>query len=327
MHVHYERTASPTQIMKLALFRRRKTFPVLRIPAGCIVILFLILIPFAAQALLLTTDTPEGPVVVSAEDRPFSQGDAVKLTLKSPPLTRAHISFNGRTGDFVPAPGGACFFSLVGIGCEMKPGIYPVVIDIEYPERGGISLAGEISVIEKKFRKERFRVMQKYVTPPPEVQERIKKEQELLRRIYSEFTPAWQSSGRFEAPLTGRITGKFGDWRVYTGANPHTSRHRGMDLAAPRGTPVKASNAGTVVLARNLYYTGKTVILHHGNRLFSLYCHMSDLKVREGTSVLKGAVIGRVGSTGRSTGPHLHWGIRIDDQYVDPDLMTALALD
>ena len=93
------------------------------------------------------------------------------------------------------------------------------------------------------------------------------------------------------------------------------------------GDPVRASNAGRVVMASDLYYSGKTVIIDHGLGVFSLYCHFSKLLVKRTRMVAKGEAIGLIGSTGRSTGPHLHWGFRIFDSRIDPMSMTALPLE
>jgi murein DD-endopeptidase MepM/ murein hydrolase activator NlpD len=99
-----------------------------------------------------------------------------------------------------------------------------------------------------------------------------------------------------------------------------------VDIAAPYGSPVKASNSGRVVLARDLYFSGNTVIIDHGLGLFTFYCHFSRLKVSRGDMVKKGAVIALAGSTGRSTGAHLHWGVKLLGSRVDPVALLSLAL-
>jgi len=91
-----------------------------------------------------------------------------------------------------------------------------------------------------------------------------------------------------------------------------------LDIAAPAGTPVRASNSGQVVLADNLYFSGKTVIINHGLGVFTVYCHFSKIRIKRGEQVKKGEVIGDIGATGRVTGPHLHWGVKIFGSRVDP---------
>jgi len=155
------------------------------------------------------------------------------------------------------------------------------------------------------------------------VRDRIAWEAELLHTLTSIITPRWLASGPFILPHDGRMAPNFGERRVYN--NVPRSTHSGVDIAAPAGDPVRASNTGRVVLARELYFSGNTVILDHGLGLFTLYCHFSRIHVRRGDLVQKGDVIGFVGSTGRSTGPHLHWGARILRSRVDPLALLNLT--
>jgi murein DD-endopeptidase MepM/ murein hydrolase activator NlpD len=100
-----------------------------------------------------------------------------------------------------------------------------------------------------------------------------------------------------------------------------------VDISAPTGTPVWASNSGEVALRSDLYFSGKTVIIDHGLGLFSLYCHFSKIKVKRGQVVRKGDIIGEIGATGRVTGPHLHWGVKILGDRVDPFSLLSLNFD
>ncbi|MCK9524665.1 MAG: M23 family metallopeptidase [Limnochordia bacterium] len=136
-------------------------------------------------------------------------------------------------------------------------------------------------------------------------------------RARSSTAPLW--NGLFVQPLEGRITTQFGQIRYIN--DLESGRHSGLDIAATQGTPVKASNDGIVVLARFLHVTGNTVILDHGLNLFSSYSHLDQIDVQVGQSVTKGQVIGTVGNTGFSTGPHLHWAVSIGGVFVDPYLV------
>jgi murein DD-endopeptidase MepM/ murein hydrolase activator NlpD len=139
-------------------------------------------------------------------------------------------------------------------------------------------------------------------------------------------SPDWLATGSFESPLPGREPfPNFGQRRIYNKSSRST--HTGVDIAAPSGTPVRASNSGRVVLAGRLYLSGYTVIIDHGLGLFSYYGHFSKLRVKRGDLVRKGEVIADVGTTGRSTGPHLHWSLRLLDSRVDPFSLIALPLD
>lgn len=126
--------------------------------------------------------------------------------------------------------------------------------------------------------------------------------------------PLWESS--FIMPVEGRISTEYGLIRYINGVV--SGRHSGLDIAAPRGTPIKAANSGVVNLSRGLYVTGNTVIIDHGLGLYSSYSHLDKLYVQEGDAVKKGDILGEVGSTGFSTGPHLHWTISIRNTFTNP---------
>ena len=125
---------------------------------------------------------------------------------------------------------------------------------------------------------------------------------------------------QFIIPAQGIISGVFGSQRILNGKAK--SPHRGLDIAASEGEPVVATNDGIVILAENdLYYTGGTIMIEHGHGVKSIYAHMSTVNVQVGEIVSKNQRIGAVGSTGRSTGPHLHWGVMLLNTYVDPALL------
>ncbi len=161
----------------------------------------------------------------------------------------------------------------------------------------------------------------KYVTPPKEELERIKKEREISKLAKANIGKEKQAlyiSGFIKPIGSGRISSVFGSQRILNGIpkNPHN----GIDIAVPRGTPVKAMADGIVLLsADNFYYAGNYILLDHGQGLNSFYLHLSKSFVKENQHVKKGEIIGEVGTTGRSTGPHLHWGVQWFDKRVDPN--------
>jgi murein DD-endopeptidase MepM/ murein hydrolase activator NlpD len=130
-------------------------------------------------------------------------------------------------------------------------------------------------------------------------------------------------SGRFEAPVSVPVSDVFGTERVFNGEVQ--SRHLGLDFAAPAGTPVRAINSGTVLLAQELYFEGGFVVIDHGQGLLSLYLHLSEFRVKPGDQVSSGQIIGSSGSSGRATGPHLHLAVRWQGIYVDPATLLTLA--
>lgn len=165
------------------------------------------------------------------------------------------------------------------------------------------------------------RMEQKYVTPPKEVSERIKNEREIskaAREKVGEIDIALYKSGFIKPISGGRITSVFGSQRILNGITKNA--HNGIDIAVPIGTPVKAMSDGKVLLsADNFYYAGNYILIDHGLGLNSLYLHLNESLVKEGQIVKKGEIIGKVGTTGRSTGPHLHWGVQWFNKRIDPN--------
>lgn len=158
------------------------------------------------------------------------------------------------------------------------------------------------------------------VNPNKKSTKRIEKEfflKKKLKKIYSTRTPHLN----FIRPTEGRDSGRFGLRRILNKQkrNPHS----GMDIAAPQGKPVKATEAGQIIFAGDLFFTGNVVYIDHGNGVLSLYAHLSKISVTKGQQVKRGQMIGNVGKTGRVTGPHLHWSVYLNGNAVDPSLFLA----
>lgn len=145
---------------------------------------------------------------------------------------------------------------------------------------------------------------------------RINADQKKINAARSRSAPVPYFTGPFTQPAVGTLTTPFGYQRVVNGVP--ANRHSAIDIANKTGTPIWASNNGKVVLADSLYLTGNTIIIDHGLQVFSIYAHMSKLEVKTGQEVTQGQVIGRMGTTGFSTGPHLHYGMLIGNTYVNP---------
>ncbi|MES1936666.1 peptidase [Salinisphaera hydrothermalis C27AD] len=160
----------------------------------------------------------------------------------------------------------------------------------------------------------------KTVSPPPAIAARIRREQARVSRARKTSDDGLGFAQHFIWPVRGRISGRFGNQRIYNGTPG--SAHSGMDIAAATGTPVKAPAAGRVVFADpHLYLTGGTILIDHGYGIGSNFLHLSKLNVHVGDHVEQGEVIGRVGATGRATGPHLHWGMTWYNVRIDPLLV------
>ena len=195
----------------------------------------------------------------------------------------------------------------------------PLNVDVTSPS--GRMESVSIVVTPRDWPVERVNgVPPKTVNPPPEIAARIQREQALVTAARERDDERADFALPFQWPVQGRISGRFGNARVYNG-QPGAG-HSGMDIAAPNGTPVRAPAGGIVTFASpDLYLTGGTLLLDHGHGVSSNFLHLSRIDVKVGDRIEPGQVIGAVGATGRATGPHLHWGMNWFDTRVDPLLV------
>lgn len=189
----------------------------------------------------------------------------------------------------------------------------------------GFEARYEYSVEQRRYDVQKIGGLPKdMVDPPPTVQQRIEADQKRVAEARMFDTPRSDFAGPFRWPVAAEVTGTYGSARVLNGVSKQP--HFGIDLAAPEGVPVRAAAGGIVRLANSdLYYTGGTIILDHGHGLTTTYLHLSKLEVQEGDAVEGGAVIGKVGKTGRATGPHLCWRANWFDVRLDASLLLQNA--
>jgi murein DD-endopeptidase MepM/ murein hydrolase activator NlpD len=207
--------------------------------------------------------------------------------------------------------------ALLGIDLAQEPGLGKFVVTEKLQSGEGVSCSAELTVKEGHFVVEKLTVDQRFVEPSPEDAARAEREGERLHEIYAARTPEKMWNGAFRFPLSGARRGSnFGSRRILNGET--RSPHTGLDIHAATGTPVHASQRGRVMLADDLYYAGNAIVLDHGMGVYTFYCHLSEIDVKEGDVVDAGALIGRVGATGRVTGPHLHWGLEVNESRVNP---------
>jgi len=215
-------------------------------------------------------------------------------------------------------------WGLIGIDVEAAAGTHIVKVAMA-DERGrstftSISFKVEPPTVDAS--PEALKLPPGQVTPRrPEVLQRIREEREELQRLFAERqTPIlWN---RFSLPVDGSVSTPFGRRRLLNGKTP--TLHTGIDFRGDAGTPVRAAGRGCVVLAADQFYTGKTVILDHGDGLFTLYGHLRDITCRPGDILEHKAILGTIGSSGRSTGPHLHWSMNLRGARIDPLAVVAL---
>jgi len=206
--------------------------------------------------------------------------------------------------------------ALLGVDLEKPAGRYEWKISWTGDDGKPLACSVPVTVRVGKFPTERLTVEKQFVQPDPEQQKRAEEDQKKMKAIYDTVTPEVLWKGKFVVPLKGVSTGgNFGRRRVLNGEA--RSPHAGVDFPAAAGTPVYAAQSGKVVLAENLYYSGNTVVIDHGFGIYTLYAHLSEIGVHAGDPVEASAEIGKVGATGRVTGPHLHWGLTIDHARVN----------
>lgn len=260
---------------------------------------------------------------VSHRARAVQPGEVVLLSVESPvPLESVTATAFLRAVSFYPVSDDRTWQGLVGIDLETAAGRHDVVIRAR-TAGGEVEALHVLPVAAKTFPTRELRVDPKFVTPPSDEMARIQKESRRVRAIYAAASAERFWDGAFERPVPGRSTSSFGRRSVLNGQprNPHA----GADFRAATGTPIRAPNAGRVVLSDDLYFSGNTVILDHGLGLYSYLAHLSKRLVEEGEAVTIGQVVGHAGATGRVTGPHLHWSVVLNGARVDPlSLMAAL---
>ena len=181
----------------------------------------------------------------------------------------------------------------------------------------------KFDIKKKDFKTQYIQVAKKYITPDKNDFERIKKER--LKKLKAKSF--WYENNidlNFVLPVKGVLTGEFGTRRFYN--NKEGRFHNGIDIAAKKGTLISAPSAGKVILTGDYYYNGKFVYLDHGKGLKSIFIHLDKILVKHGQLIKKGDFIGKVGSTGVSTGPHLHWSVTLNNAYINPLILTDKAL-
>jgi murein DD-endopeptidase MepM/ murein hydrolase activator NlpD len=271
----------------------------------------------AAAVLAAPAPAPGEAILQPDVARP---GDVVLVRVRPPEGTEPAGALAGRPLQFWTR--GEERWALAALPIETAPGEVRLEVAFALPEEGR---SAALQVVEPGFPSRTLRVEPRFVEPPRKVKARIERDRAAFEAAYARpFSPPLFTAS-FGWPRRDRTGGRFGDQRVFNGKKE--SVHYGLDIVAPRGAPVAAANDGEVVLVRDCYYSGKTVVVFHGADLYTLYFHLDRTYVRVGAKVRKGARLGAVGSTGRSTGPHLHWGARVAGLLVDPEALLALDLE
>ena len=223
----------------------------------------------------------------------------------------------GRPARFWGVPGG--FRALAPLPVDLAPG--PLEVEVRLaPDAPPLRARAEVAPAD--FAEASLTVAPRFVEPSPAQRRRMAEDQAAFDAVWATpfAPPAFDAP--FAPPREDEVTAPFGQRRVFNGRQQ--GQHHGVDLAGAPGDPVRAANDGRVLLARDCYASGKSVVVHHGAGVFSVYFHLSRMEVRPGDAVRRGQLVGRVGRTGRATGPHLHFGVKVAGLYVDPDSVYRL---
>lgn len=301
------RTASTKEIMKDSLSPVKMT--------KRLVTLLLIL---AAAAVLLSVVPSADAYEVHAEPSAILPGDAFIVRVSGVKgMTLPEAFFSRRPLSFSSC-GDGCFFAVGATDSKTAPGKRMIEVKV-----GKIKMRMPITIRRHAFPVIRLTLPPGKVSLSEEDSERVDREDKLLKSFWTQQSErAWL--GNFSLPLDNEISTQYGVKRIINESKE--SIHRGIDIRGREGEDVRASNSGKIVLAEELFFGGNTVLLDHGMGIYTVYMHMSGFSKKIGESVSKGDVIGFVGSTGRSTGPHLHFGIKAQELSVNPESFAKLKL-
>ncbi len=290
---------------------------------GVCLVAIAMLLPAAATAKQAGTCTAGATLRLSAPEA--NQGSLLLIEIKSTkPLAEVQGDWDRRS---VPiwqeATSEKQRRGLLAVDLEKAPGEYELKVTGQTADGEKMSCSAMVTVKKGLFATEKLQVEKQFVEPSPEQIKRANEERQKLRDIFDRVTPERLWDGNFRIPLDGVTTGSnFGKRRILNG-NPG-SPHTGVDFPAATGTAVRATQRGRVALAEELFFAGNTVVLDHGLGIYSFYGHLSEIGVKAGDALETGAVLGKVGATGRVTGPHLHWGLTVERARVNPLLLVKL---
>lgn len=204
--------------------------------------------------------------------------------------------------------------AVIGIPLSAEPG--KEAVSIQRGAESGTMTA--LTLEQKEYATEHLKVAPRHVNPSKKDLDRIQRDRAHIDAALDKWTEQAPTTLQLVPPVDGKRSSSFGLRRIFNGEgrNPHG----GMDIAALAGTPIRAAADGTIADAGDYFFTGNTVFIDHGQGLVTMYCHMSAIDVKPGQQVHAGELIGKVGATGRVTGPHLHFGVSINRAFVDPAL-------
>ena len=272
------------------------------------------------------------PIELSAHD--VVNGSTLWLEINTDhfgePISAVQVHFQDHFIPLVrhPLKSHNMYFGLVAIPLPSKPG--QTYLTVEWSSsKGSHTKQIPFTVVAGGYRTDTITVDSRKVSLNKKDLSRVKREKKAIARVWKAANVERLWEGVFQLPIQSEVTSSFGNKRMFN--DQLRSFHRGTDFRAAVGKPVLAANSGIVRMAKDLFYSGRIVIIDHGTGIFSTYAHLSRIDVKPDQQVAKGQLIGLSGATGRVNGPHLHWGIKINQTYVDPlqfvRVITSLMSD
>jgi murein DD-endopeptidase MepM/ murein hydrolase activator NlpD len=250
----------------------------------------------------------------------IGQGDLTLLRIRLKNGNTPQVTWRGKEVLLGSNQEKTDWYGFLGADLSAKPGHYKVVVKVP---GSVVEEQLEVEIRGKDYGVRRLTLPKNMVDLDSKTLQRARKESKRMKSLWEALpsTPLW--NGPFLRPLPGEVVGPFGRRSIIN--DQPRSPHSGVDLKGERGAPVRAINHGQVVLTDDHFFTGLTVVMDHGGGIQSMYFHLNRIAVQKGQVAAKGQIIGFVGSTGRATGPHLHWGIRMNGARIDPLLLLALS--
>ena len=257
---------------------------------------------------------------VSLSSKEISQGGVIYIKIAGKDNNEPEVEWMGKEIYLLYRPDSEIYEGFIAADLEQKPGVY--TLNVSLKPSGYASLI-PVKVIEKEYGVRRLTLPANQVNLNKKDLDRANMEKRKMDSLWgaSKPSPLWKS--HFLMPVDGEVIGPFGRRSVIN--DQPRSPHTGVDLRGKKGTQVVAINNGQVVLTGNHFFTGNTVVIDHGAGIISMYFHLDKINVIRGDNISRKDILGTVGSTGRATGPHLHWGIRINGSRIDPVSFVKLS--
>lgn len=253
---------------------------------------------------------------ITLSSKEVKNANTALVTLKEKDITNPKLSFDKHNIKLFKHPTkDETYYAFVPISYYKKLGTYKIIISY-IKDKKKIFKGVAIKVIDGKYKSETINVAKGKVSLSKKNKSRTKKEYSSAMKIYNTVSDELYINNKSIAPINSKVTSSFGKRRVYNGS--FKSYHSGTDFKAKKGTAIKAINDGIIVIAENRFYAGNSIVINHGQGLYSCYFHLSKMNYKIGKSIKKGDILGLSGSTGRVTGPHLHFAFRVHGIQVDP---------